>query len=363
MLTSLGEEEAGLDDCRMVLQSLKNLQTMQNRLSKQRSPVIFLCVLGMSLGNNISVRALPAAPPPFYQQGNSYQTTISTNGDSADIYFPETVKSSNSNRKFPIVLLLQGALVDKSDYSNYALKVSRYGFVVVVPNHTRTLATPGGPVKGFLAEQSQVIDVLAFMKKESLNTASPVFSQVDTSRLALLGHSFGGSAGLGATQKEICPPDTCAPGYVRPPELKAGIFFGTSFRNPQTNEPFPINNRRVVVGLIGGDLDGVAAPINTQKTYDQIRKPPKALITLKGANHYGITNEDNPVREQNRPTLDQTTSVETIARWSALFLRAHVLKDPKAIRYVYGVGDELDKNVTVQQERPARSRQIRKLKK
>jgi hypothetical protein len=322
---------------------------MHDKFSEQRSPVILLGALLTTVGNNIPATAFPVAPPPLYQQSNTYQTTISTNGDLVDIYFPVTENSSNHRRKFPIALFLQGALVDKSDYSNYALQVSRYGFVVVVPNHIRTVTIPTGPVKGFFPEQQQVLDVLAFMKKESLNTSSRIFGQVDTSRLVLLGHSFGGSAGLGATQQEICAPETCSSGYVRPPELKAGIFFGTSFRDQQTNEPFPINNHGVVIGMIRGDLDGVAAPINSQKTYDQIRNSPKTLITLKGANHYGITNADNPAREPNRPTLDQTTAVETIARWSALFLRANVLRDPKAISYVYGIGDSLDKNVTVQQ--------------
>lgn len=40
-------------------------------------------------------------------------------------------------------------------------------------------------------------------------------------------------------------------------------------------------------------------------------------------------------------------AVETVARWSGLFLRASVLDDKKAFDYVYSTGDALDKNVKV----------------
>lgn len=40
--------------------------------------------------------------------------------------------------------MLQGVLVDKADYSNYAETVASYGFVVVVPNNQRTATSPDG---------------------------------------------------------------------------------------------------------------------------------------------------------------------------------------------------------------------------
>ena len=48
-----------------------------------------------------------------------------------------------------------------------------------------------------------------------------------------------------------------------------------------------------------------------------------------------------------RPTLPQDIATETIARWSALFLRAHVQGDSGAFDYVYNSGDAQDDNVTV----------------
>jgi hypothetical protein len=73
------------------------------------------------------------------------------------------------------------------------------------------------------------------------------------------------------------------------------------------------------------DRDGVIKPLSTERAYDLILNPPKALITVEGVNHYGITNLDNPIREPIRPILDQSSATETIACWNGLFLQAHPL--------------------------------------
>ncbi len=284
----------------------------------------------------------------LYNKIGHYTTTIAADGDSADVYFPQLSKSSCNSTEFPIALLLQGALVDKSDYSNFASEVASYGFVVVVPNNQRTLTGPNGQsTTGLFPEERQVNDVLAQMKQEDQNRASPIFKIVDTTKLGLLGHSFGGAVGLAATQQAIQVPGVSSPGYVPPAELKAGIFYGANLRNQQTGEAFPINNRGIAIGLIQGDLDGVAAPINAQKTYEQIRNPPKALITVKGANHYGITNQDNPARDPKRPTLSQAAETKTIAQASGLFLRANLLGDRRAFDAVFNTNPTFNSNVSI----------------
>ena len=99
-----------------------------------------------------------------------------------------------------------------------------------------------------------------------------------------------------------------------------------------------------------GNLDGIATPARAQGTYEQIQDPHKALITILGANHYGITNTNNPlgpIPDSSTPTLEQAVAVETVARWSALFLRASVLDDRDAFDYVYSTGDALDENASV----------------
>lgn len=287
-----------------------------------------------------------STPQPFYDDIHYYTATIAAQEDSTDIYFPRLSKGETT--ELPMALMLQGASVDKSDYANFASQVASYGFVVVVPNHERTrIGANGQPLSGLLSEQGQVNAVLAQMQVEDNDPASPLLGIVDTDMLGVLGHSFGGAVGLGATQAEICVPQFCSTDYSRPSELKAAIVYGAAFGNPQTREYLPLNNEGIALGLILGSLDGVAPPEITQATYEQIRNPPKALIAIAGANHYSITNVDNLEREPNRPTLDQATATETIARWSGLFLRATMLNDHSAFNYVFHTGDALDPNVSV----------------
>lgn len=297
--------------------------------------------LQISVQNNTTF-----SPEPMYDQVRHYTTMIAVGGDPADIYYP--VLPNSTADQLPIALMLQGALVDKADYSNYAKEVARYGFVVVVPNNERTTTGPNGQlITGLLAEEQQVNDVLEQMKVEDANSDSPIFEIVDTQKLGLLGHSFGGYAGLAVIQN-ICDPLVCSGNYTRPPELKAAIFYGTNFQNPPNSGMFtPIDNQDIPVALIAGTLDGVAHFGKAASTYGQIKDAPKALITLQGANHYGITNEDNLTSDPIRPTLDQATAIGVIGRWSGLFLRAHLLNDQGALDYIYNTGDCLDPNVKV----------------
>jgi dienelactone hydrolase len=278
---------------------------------------------------------------PIYTETKQYSTLI--NGDLTDIYFPVL---SAVDETTPIVLLLQGALVDKSNYSNYAQIVASYGFTVVVPNNRRIVPPGDIPIPLLFSEQGQVHEVLDFMTLENANRNSPVAGQLNTTALGLLGHSFGGSVGLAATQDICFEPVLCTDGYSLPEELKAGIFYGTNFDISGTGIIPPIENE-VPTGLIFGTQDGVADPAETVATFKQLLHPPKVLVEVDGANHYGITNEDSD-RDDQRPTLEQAVTTETIGRWSGAFLRAHVLNDSEAWDYVYqGHGDAADENVKV----------------
>ena len=134
---------------------------------------------------------------------------------------------------------------------------------------------------------------------------------MDTSKLGLLGHSFGISAGLAAIQN-INALGVSSGNYTRPPELKAGIFYGTNFQTSDNSGVFPpIDNQGIPVGIITGTLDGVTDLGESASTYVKIQDPPKALITVEGANHYGITNQDSN-RDPSRSTLNQATATERL---------------------------------------------------
>lgn len=189
---------------------------------------------------------------------------------------------------------------------------------------------------------------------------------VNPDQLVLLGHSFGGAAGLNAVQGGCTTP--CPFGeFEQPEELVGAVFYGTNLRNLVDGSFSPINNGTIPTALILGKNDGRALPVNTIMTYEQLANPPKALISVSGANHFGITDINtpkNPVstpvevplinQDPNDQTIPQHISINTIGTWSALFLRATVLEDPIAIEFVFsGAGDQIDTNVDVITENPS----------
>ncbi|MGD2184366.1 alpha/beta hydrolase family protein [Lusitaniella coriacea] len=305
----------------------------------------------LALGINSIVRASGFAP--LYSNINSYEITISSSGDITDIYFPELSNNTNLD-SLPIALLLQGSYVDKTRYSQYASTVASYGFIVVVPNDVNDVLVPFGFPEGFLSEEEQIIETLDYLKDENLNANSPLFDLVDTDNLGLLGHSYGGIVGLNA-MTGACNLPYCTSTFERPKELKAGVFYGSDYN--QLNifpEIPPIEHSDIPIALLSGTLDGLASPDNIATTYEQIQQPPKTLINVLGANHYGITNTNNPFGtfpDFNVPTLEQEIAIETIARWSSVFLRANLLDDEEAIAYLDNTGDLLDTNVTVTSQR------------
>lgn len=307
-----------------------------------KSLIGFLVLTGMVIIISLQM-SVEAATKPIIQ-GSAFtkitQTTSMINGDSSDIYFPDLLSVNHQQDSLPIALLLQGANVDKSNYSRFANLLARYGFIVVVPNHQRRF--PPIPVIGkkiLLPEEHQLNHVLDYMKTENENIESPLFGSIDLDRLVLIGHSMGGLVGLNAIQNHCAFP-LCFGRFTRPSALVGGVFYGTNLRGHFRMKIHPIANEAIPIALIQGTMDGISTRQETEATYQNIQDSPKALITIFGANHYGIADANNPANPPGipsvyadpiEPNLDQTRTIESIARWSGLFLRGYVMHDPIAL--------------------------------
>ena len=267
---------------------------------------------------------------------SNYETIITTNGDLADIYHP--ISEANDARSFPIALLLQGALVDKSNYSEYATAVASYGFTVVVPNHFNDNFAPPGLSEGFYSEQQQINETLEFIKSENTNLDSPIYQQVDIDSMVLLGHSYGGIVGINAIEGNSAYPYSNGE-YTKPKELIGGVFYGSDSNQlnsylGQPEEVQPIDNE-VPIALIAGTQEGIATIDNIKETYDRLENSPKSFISISGANHYSITNtnDDFQIPDPNDATLNQEQGVEILALNSATFLHNNVLQDANNTEY------------------------------
>jgi len=287
----------------------------------------------------------------------SYTTAIAASGDAADIYYPTDGSPDIFARlgdSFPVVVVLQGGRTTRGFYSEYAGRIARHGFIVIVPDHIRVFP-PGAPVPpAALTEASVLNDAFAHVVAEGTNPGSPIFGLVDGSRLGVTGHSLGGAVALNIIGG-ICPAGLCTPGYVRPPELKAAALYATNFFSPPPAPPavMPIDTSAVPVALIQGLNDGRALPARATATYLELEAP-RALIEIEGANHYGINDVNNPAGATPDPSpslISQSEALDRIATWTALFLRAEIWGDPIARFYVYESGGSIDSTVTVTSER------------
>jgi predicted dienelactone hydrolase len=309
------------------------------RTSSHRVRRAAVAALTAALAAVTAALAAPAPASAAYSSVAVYASTV--NGDAADVYHPVT---GSPHDPWPVVLLLQGANVDKAQYSGYAAKVASYGFAVVVPNHFQVLF--GQP--GLYATGAQAGWTVTWAQAENARAGSPLLGALDPGRLLLLGHSFGGAAALNLTTG-LCTPPFCTAPAPAPPQLKAVALYGTNNTQPGTGTTPPVANT-VPVALIQGSADGVGSPANGYATYQGVTSPPKLYASVLGANHYGITDAQNPAgaRPDLSPqTLAQAQSVETAARWSAYWLRAQ-LGDPVGQAWVYGFGDLVDANVTTE---------------
>lgn len=286
----------------------------------------------------------PSTATPFSAPAFSRVETLNLTlaNDPTDVYLPTDPALEAEPSTLPIALLLSGALVGRAQYSQFASRVAQAGFVVVVPTHIRSI--PDFGVTGELAEVSQVTNVLNAMTAENTNPASPLAGKLDVSHLALLGHSHGGYVGLQAIANTCTVPFCTAP-FNRPDALVAGVFYGVNSYNPMTQEFGATNNASIPVALIQGSRDGIATPAEATATYELIQTPPKAIITIEGTNHYGITNQNNPSGakpDDSVPTLEQEQGIESIAQWTGYFLRAHVMQDAMALNHIYQYGTPVD---------------------
>lgn len=295
--------------------------------------------------------AAPAAAAPARTASGlavgSFPATL-PNGDAADVYHPSVPARLRPlfTDAFPIVAVLQGANVDKGQYSRLGRHLARLGFVVVVPNHVRA---PGGPFPpgGLFTSPTVVPNVLAEAVAQDADPSSPLHRIVDTADLGLVGHSFGGAVGLFAVAG-VCAPPICDGPYTRPPALRAAAFYGTNVATG-TRLDVDLDTTGIAVALVQGTLDGVAPPVEADTTYRSLEQP-RALITVAGANHYGITDVDNPpgaAPDPVAPALPQTRATTEVARWSGLWLRAQIEHDPVARALIYHVRGSLDGVVTV----------------
>jgi hypothetical protein len=78
---------------------------------------------------------------------------------------------------------------------------------------------------------------------------------------------------------------------------------------------------------------------------------PKFFAAVHGANHYSITDINNPPggdADPGAPTLPQKQANQAIARLSAMFLRAYLYDDAPARNYLFNATERNDPAISIE---------------
>ena len=263
---------------------------------------------------------------------------------------------------FPIVVVLQGANVDKEQYSILGKRLARLGMIAVIPNSFQTFFD-----EEVLFSDVQVIPrAIAAVSSEAADPDSPIYGIADMDTVGAVGHSLGGAAALYAAADvcvfglcEGCTPFGCPGVFERPEGLKAVAVYGTNLLPPSPAPPIvpqlPYDGG-IPIGFFAGSLDGISTPQETLDTYNTVVPSSgspsflRSLVSIIDANHYGIIRENNPEGAQpdlSAPGLPQRWGASQIAQAIAVWLRWHLTDDPLAEYWYTNLGKSLDGVVVV----------------
>ena len=278
------------------------------------------------------------APAPSFAVGTRIETFLDTTretearGDLAAkpsrtletfIYYPAVGKpggdpmpsapAATTRGPFPLIVFSHGSGV--SSPARYDLLVGSWasaGYVVTAPKHPlSSTSLPGGgsDVVNQPGDVSFLINEM--LSRSSGDGASPYRGLLDSSRIAVAGHSLGAVTALGVAFNRCCVDARIRAGIV----LAGGVA------------AFPADGWfagiRTPILVVHGDDDRVVRFSEGQKVFADA-PPPKAMLTIFGGDHsrpYGgsLATTENPERlgaTLNGPTrLVNTTVVAFLDRY------------------------------------------------
>lgn len=254
-------------------------------------------------------------------------------GDIADVYWPVVPPHLRPALEdaFPLVVVLQGALIDKLQYGTFARALAEQGFFVIVPNHFQTL--PGMSEPALFTDVNVLKDAIDQMRLQDTTPGTPAHFIVDPERTGFVGHSLGGAVGLYASAG-LCVPTICDTtiGFERPEALKAGVVYGASlYDTTGSGELVDLDTSGVAIAMLQGTEDGVSTPAEALDS-EPLLEPSRALIQIEGANHYAICEHNNPLGalaiEPGVVTPEaQQAGIRRVAHWAGVWLREYLGAD------------------------------------
>ncbi|GAB2680322.1 alpha/beta hydrolase family protein [Nocardia goodfellowii] len=273
------------------------------------------------------------------------------------VYYPALPSGSDAERltgvfapdptraPYPVVVFLSGVNVGQDSYRRFATAVAATGFVVVTMDRVAELfggqrgLTPGVDLDAARPDAygtrptcptiGAVLDALI-----EINELPPLRGALDLARIALGGHSAGGTVVLQSARffpsvaavfawgahTMVATMLGWAPGTVLPAQVGCPVLLGVG-----TND-----------GVIQASADrygedGAERPDPVRRTFlEALPQGDHLLAVVPGANHFGIADTDPTAARAFLDGPAETDALAPFARLTSAFLRAHLRGDGAA---------------------------------
>jgi dienelactone hydrolase len=180
--------------------------------------------------------------------------------------FTELPAAEPESRPFPLVLFSHGFCGFRQQSSFLTTAMASWGFIVAAPEHSArdlTSCLSGTIGQGASTDVDDLRAAIPVMEAENLRDDGPLATRVDTSRVAVVGHSAGGAAALQMSgDPQITTFVALAAGNGTPP-AKPGLF-------------------------VAGDADAIAPAASIEQWWGSTVPSPRQLAVLSGVTHLGF---------------------------------------------------------------------------
>ena len=179
--------------------------------------------------------------------------------------FTDLPAAEPESRPFPLVLFSHGFCGFRQQSSFLTTAMASWGFIVAAPEHSArdlTSCLAGTIGQGASTDVDDLRAAIPVMEAENLRDDGALATRVDTSRVAVVGHSAGGAAAIQmSADPQIATFVALAAGNGNPP-AKPGL-------------------------VVAGDADAIAPVASIEQWWNTVPSP-RQLAVLGGVTHLGF---------------------------------------------------------------------------